>query len=154
VTSTDLATIAAASHELFLLTSDRLGEVFAEHRLTPATAHALWIVDPEQPPPSMKVMAERLYCNASNLTFVTNQLVDRGLVERAVDPADRRSRVLELTERGRHVREQIIRATLERTPFAVLDADEIALLKALLVKALGEAGMGRVKSAEDTTPRP
>ena len=142
MTSTDLALVTAASHELFLLTSDRLGEVFAEHHLTPATAHALWIVDPEQPPPSMKVVAERLYCNASNLTFVTNQLVDRGLVERAVDPADRRSRVLELTARGRHVREEIIRATVERTPFAVLDAGEIAQLKTLLVKALAETGTG------------
>src|SRR5690242_4427400 len=122
MTSPDLAAAVAANHELFLLTSDRLGEVFAEHRLTPATAHALWVIDPEEPPPSMKAMAERLYCNASNLTFVTNQLVDRGLAERAIDPADRRSRVLTLTDRGCRVRAEIIRATLNRTPFAALDA--------------------------------
>jgi DNA-binding MarR family transcriptional regulator len=138
MTLTDLAAAVAAHHELFLVTSDRLGEVFTAHRLTPATAHALWIIDPEQPAPSMKVMAERLYCNASNLTFVTNQLVDRGLAERVVDQGDRRSRVLTLTDRGRHVRAEIIRATLDRTPFAALDAAEVVQLRTLLEKALGK----------------
>jgi DNA-binding MarR family transcriptional regulator len=139
MTTTDLAATVAANHELFMITSDRLGEVLAEHRLTPATAHALWVIDPEQPPPTMKAMAGRLYCNASNLTFVTNQLVDRGLVERAVDPADRRSRVLLLTERGHLVRAEVIRALLALTPFAALDAEEVAQLRRLLEKALGTA---------------
>lgn len=145
----DLAAVVAANHELFLLTSDRLGATFAKHRLTPATAHALLLIDPSQPPPSMKVMAEWLYCNASNLTFVTNQLIDRGLAERATDPSDRRSRVLRLTEHGVGVRAEIIRATLELTPFATLDTAEITQLRALLEKALtpsraaeGERGAG------------
>ncbi|GAA1639628.1 MarR family winged helix-turn-helix transcriptional regulator [Actinoplanes couchii] len=137
----DLAAVVAANHELFLLANDRLTEVFAEHRLTPATAHALWLLDPAQPPPSMKMMAERLYCNASNLTFVTNQLIDRGLADRETDPADRRLRVLVLTERGRRVRSEIIGATLRQTPFAALDTAEVAQLRALLEKALG-AGPG------------
>lgn len=138
MTSTDLTATVAANHELFLMTSDRLNEVFAEHRLTPATAHALWVIDPEQPPQPMKAIAGRLYCNASNLTFVTDQLVDRGLAERTVDPADRRSRVLTLTDRGRRVRAEIIRATLERTPFAALDAAEVTQLRTLLEKAVGK----------------
>lgn len=133
----DLAAVVEANHELFLKASDRLNEIFAEHRLTPATAHALWLLDPTQPPPSMKTMAERLYCNASNLTFVTNQLTDRGLAERTTDPSDRRLRVLVLTDRGVRVRSEIIRATLERTPFAGLDPAEITQLRTLLEKALG-----------------
>ncbi|GIE76378.1 hypothetical protein Aph02nite_23280 [Actinoplanes philippinensis] len=84
----------------------------------------------------MKWLAERLYCNASNLTFVTNQLIDRGLAERRVDPADRRSRVLHLTERGRGVRAEIITATLDRTPLGALGAAEVAQLRELLEKAL------------------
>jgi DNA-binding MarR family transcriptional regulator len=66
----------------------------------------------------MKVMAERLCCNAPNLTFMTNQLVARGLVERVVDPTDRRSRVLVLTAEGRRVRDEVLRATLEKTAAA------------------------------------
>lgn len=134
----DLAAVVAANHELFLKAGDLLDEVFAQHRLTAATAHALWLLDPEQPPPSMKVMAERLYCNASNLTFVTNQLIDRGLAERATDPADRRLRVLVLTDRGRRVRSEVIGATLERTPFATLEPGEVSQLRSLLEKALGQ----------------
>jgi DNA-binding MarR family transcriptional regulator len=80
----------------------------------------------------MKTMTERLYCNAPNLTFMANQLVDRGLVERAVDPADRRSRVLVLTAKGRRVREAVVRAALTKTPLAALTESELRQLVALL----------------------
>jgi DNA-binding MarR family transcriptional regulator len=80
----------------------------------------------------MKVMAERLYCNAPNLTFISNQLTDRGLVERAVDPDDRRSRVLVLTAKGRQVRDELVSTVLEKTPIAALSASELAQLAALL----------------------
>jgi DNA-binding MarR family transcriptional regulator len=84
----------------------------------------------------MKVMSERLHCNAPNLSFVTNQLVERGLVERATDPHDRRSRVVVLTAEGRRVRAEIIAGTLDRTPFAGLDPDDLRELAGLLAKAL------------------
>ena len=80
----------------------------------------------------MKVMAERLYCNAPNLTFISNQLADRGLVERAVDPADRRSRILVLTGKGRRVRDELVRTALEKSPLAVLSDSELRQLMALL----------------------
>ena len=105
--------------------------------MTPATFQALWLIDPDEPPPSMKVMAERLYCNAPNLTFISNQLVDRGLVERAVDPDDRRSRVLVLTPRGRQVRDELVSTVLEKTPLAALPASELAQLAALLGRVPG-----------------
>ncbi len=85
----------------------------------------------------MKVMAERLYCNASNLTFVTNQLIDRGLADRATDPSDRRLRVLVLTDRGRRVRGEIIQAMLDRTPFCALETTEMTQVRALLGEASG-----------------
>jgi DNA-binding MarR family transcriptional regulator len=125
------------SHELFLITSDRVADVLAHHRLTPATAMALWVVNPAEPPPSMKVMAERLYCNAPNLTFVADQLVSRGLAERSIDPSDRRSRVLVLTGEGVRVREEVMRATLERSPFTNLDEEQLATLVRLLAIARG-----------------
>jgi DNA-binding MarR family transcriptional regulator len=96
----------------------------------------LWAVDPAEPPPSMKVLAERLYCNAPNLTFMTNQLVDRGLVERTVDPADRRSRVLVLTAKGRQVRDEVLRTVLEKTPLAALTDRELRQFTTLLNRAL------------------
>ncbi|GAB7036695.1 MULTISPECIES: MarR family winged helix-turn-helix transcriptional regulator [Catenuloplanes] len=132
----DLLAVVAAAFEIEMRTTERLTGFLAEHRLTPATAHALWAIDPAEPPPSMKVMTDRLHCNAPNLTFLANQLIDRGLVTRDTDPADRRSRVLALTTRGRDVRAELIRATLAITPYAMLDSDEIAQLKDLLGRVM------------------
>ncbi|PRY44731.1 MarR family winged helix-turn-helix transcriptional regulator [Umezawaea tangerina] len=133
----DVERAVRLNHEVFLRTGDLVLDVLARHGLTHATAHALWAIDPAEPPPSMKVMAERLYCNAPNLTFVAGQLVAKGLAERAVDPADRRSRVLVLTEDGVRVRAEVMRETLERTPFANLDHEQLAALVRLLDTALG-----------------
>ncbi|WP_394619550.1 MarR family winged helix-turn-helix transcriptional regulator [Lentzea sp. JNUCC 0626] len=136
MTAPDLSAAVAAIYDSWMRTVDAIGPVLAEHRLTPATFQALWAIDPLEVPPSMKVMAERLYCNAPNLTFMTNQLVDRGMVERAVDPADRRSRVLVLTAKGREVRDEVLKAALETTPLGNLDADELRQLTTLLGRAL------------------
>ncbi|MGW8528391.1 MULTISPECIES: MarR family winged helix-turn-helix transcriptional regulator [Nocardiopsidaceae] len=132
MTTPELTAVVAATHDIWMRTNDLIGQALAGHQLTPATFQALWAVDPDEPPPSMKVMAERLYCNAPNLTFITNQLADRGLVERAVDPADRRSRVLVLTDKGRAVRDELVRAALEKSPLAVLSDSELKQLMALL----------------------
>ncbi|ANZ41550.1 DNA-binding protein [Lentzea guizhouensis] len=125
------------NHEIFMLTSDRITDVLAEHGLTHATAQVLWALDPRQPPPSMKALAEQLFCNASNLTFMAGQLTDRGLVERVVDPVDRRSRALVLTEDGVRVRSAVMRATLDRSPFAGLDREQLRTVLTLLEAALG-----------------
>ncbi|WP_419703150.1 MarR family winged helix-turn-helix transcriptional regulator [Promicromonospora sp. NFX87] len=132
MTTPDLTAVVAATHDIWMRTNDLLGESLAEHQMTPATFQALWLIDPDEPPPSMKVMAERLYCNAPNLTFISNQLIDRGLVERAVDPDDRRSRVLVLTAKGREVRDELVSTVLEKTPLAALSAGELAQLVTLL----------------------
>ncbi|WP_049563821.1 MarR family winged helix-turn-helix transcriptional regulator [Nonomuraea sp. SBT364] len=136
MTTPELATVLAATHDIWMRTNDLLGQALAGHHLTPATFHALWAIDPDESPPSMKVMAGRLYCNAPNLTFITNQLAERGLVERAVDPADRRSRVLVLTAKGREVRDELVRTALEKTPLAALDRDELRQLMVLLDRAV------------------
>ncbi|MBE8516122.1 winged helix-turn-helix transcriptional regulator [Amycolatopsis sp. H6(2020)] len=136
MTASDLPAAFAAIYDVWMRTVDLTGPMLAEHRLTAATFQALWVIDPAEPPPSMKVMAERLYCNASNLTFMTNQLIDRGLVERTVDPADRRSRVLVLTAKGRRVRDEVLRTTLENTPLATLSDNELRQLTTLLNRAL------------------
>lgn len=132
MTTPELTAVVAATHDIWMRTNDLIGQALARHSLTPATFQALWAIDPAEPPPSMKVMTERLYCNAPNLTFITNQLTDRGLVERAVDPADRRSRVLVLTAKGREVRDELVRTAMEKTPLAVLNRDELQQLMVLL----------------------
>ena len=134
--ATELPAVVAAIHLIWMRTNHLLGEALAEHGLTTATFQALWAIDPDAPPPSMKVLSERIYCNAPNLSFITNQLVDRGFVERSVDPDDRRSRVLVLTGKGRRARDAIVRAALEQTPLNVLSDDELRQLMVLLNRAV------------------
>ncbi|SEQ93465.1 MarR family winged helix-turn-helix transcriptional regulator [Lentzea albida] len=126
------------NHEIFMRTSDRIAGVLAEHGLTHATAQVLWALDPARPPASMKALAAQLYCNASNLTFMAGQLLDRGLVERAVDRDDRRSRVLVLTEEGVRVRAAVLSATLGTSPLAGLAPDRLAALLELMEDALAD----------------
>jgi DNA-binding MarR family transcriptional regulator len=140
MTAPELTAVVAATHDIWMRTNDLIGEALTEHGLTAATFQALWVIDPDEPPPSMKVMAERLYCNAPNLTFITNQLVGRGLAERAVDPDDRRSRVLVLTDRGREVRDELVRVALEKTPLAALTTSELRQLMALLGRVAQPSG--------------
>jgi DNA-binding MarR family transcriptional regulator len=115
-----------ANHEIFMLTNGRIVDILADRGLTNATAQALWVIDPREPPPSMKVTAERLFCNAPNLSFVADQLVARGLVERTVNPDDRRSHVLVLSEHGVQIRAEVMQATLDQSPLANLDRDQLA----------------------------
>ncbi|GEM_PF-1330292 len=125
-----------ASRTVTTRADDRLQAVLAEHGLTHATAQALWAIDPDGEPPSMKTMAQRLFCNSPNLTFVVGQLTERGLVVREVDPADRRSRRVTLTEEGLRVRSAITDAALETSPLRGLTATEQRQLVKLLRKAL------------------
>lgn len=132
----ELTAVVSATHEIWMRTNDRIGVALARHGLTLPTFQALWAVDPAEPPPSMKTMAERLCCNAPNLTFLTDQLTERGWVERVVDPSDRRSRVIVLTEEGRRVRDDVVRTAAEVSPLAALTEDELRRLEALLARAV------------------
>ncbi|MBB4686192.1 MarR family winged helix-turn-helix transcriptional regulator [Amycolatopsis jiangsuensis] len=136
----ELTAVVAATHEIWMRTNDRISQALARHQLTPATFQALWAIDPAEPPPSMKVLAERLYCNAPNLTFITKQLLSRGLVERGVDPADRRSRVLALTAKGREVRDELVRTAMEKSPLAMLSESELRQLMSLLGRVVRPGG--------------
>lgn len=131
-----LEAVVRAHHELFMLTSASTEALVAEHGLTHATAQALWVIDPKEEPPSMKMMSDRLFCNAPNLSFLTGQLIKRKLVEQQVDAEDRRSRVLVLTADGVRIRAAIIAGTLGLSPFAGCDDGELVRLAELLQSAI------------------
>jgi DNA-binding MarR family transcriptional regulator len=81
-------------------------------------------------------LAERLACVKSNVTQLVDRLEADGLVTRAADPSDRRSRLAVLTENGKsaYIKGTQIRQQSERDLFAVLSADEADSLHALLSK--------------------
>lgn len=108
---------------------------FEELGLTPAATRALLQLDPGMPMPT-RYLAGRLSCDPSNVTAFVDQLERASLIERRVDPADRRVKTLVMTDEGRRVREQMITLMVDDTPsLQRLTPGEQRELLALLDKA-------------------
>src|SRR6187401_763706 len=95
----------------------RAGAALAELGLGFAQAHALRMLDPEDPIP-MSALAERLFCDASNVTGIVDRLEKRGLVERRSAEGDRRVKALTLTSAGVELREEVM-ALMSEPPEAI-----------------------------------
>jgi DNA-binding MarR family transcriptional regulator len=87
-------------------------------------------------PLPMGAVAEVLSCDASTLTGIADRLEERQLIQRQVDPADRRVKLLALTETGRQLVESIDGPfTTEIPGIAALSEPERAELTQLLLRA-------------------
>jgi MarR family transcriptional regulator, organic hydroperoxide resistance regulator len=77
---------------------------------------------------NVRQLSERTGSRASTLTGILDRLEDRGYLTRELDPGDRRSFRLPLTERGQAAAGRVLAtiAELERTALAGLSADQIA----------------------------
>src|ERR687884_461744 len=93
--------------EIGMVQRAKVGAALGELGLTFAQAHALRLLDPERPLP-MSALAERLLCDASNVTGIADRLEGRGLVERRSADGDRRIKVLALTPAGAKLRAQVL----------------------------------------------
>jgi MarR family transcriptional regulator, organic hydroperoxide resistance regulator len=103
--------------------------------LTLQQAAALRRVAPGEGVP-MSVLADALSCDAANITAVVDKLEARDLVKRAAS-ADRRVRLIETTDRGRAMREEMLARLREPTPWiTVLSREDQAALRDLLRKGL------------------
>ena len=89
---------------------------------------------------SVRQLSERTGTRASTLTGLLDRLENRGYLVREVDPADRRSFRLPLTDQGREVAARALAAIadLERAALVRLDATQLAGYRAV-VAALQEA---------------
>ncbi len=123
-------TVSEARQELLSLYQAALPHL-AERRnrggdgLTRLQMHVLHILDRDGPQP-MREVAACLGVTPTSVTEIGNALVRRGLVERREDPADRRVRLLYVTEEGRQAlsrMRRLLASELERA-LAALDAGE------------------------------
>jgi len=89
---------------------------------------------------NVRQLSERTGTRASTLTGLLDRLENRGYLARAVDPADRRSFRLPLTEAGQVVATRVLAALadLERDALSRLDATQLAGFHAVIT-ALQEA---------------
>jgi MarR family transcriptional regulator, organic hydroperoxide resistance regulator len=123
-------------------TNELIAGVLRELGLSVPLANALWKLNPGGTAPSMREMAASLRCDPSTVTFLADRLEERGLVERVVNPANRRSSTLVLTPKGVRVRRRLVEAMATRSPMARLSAVERRQLHHLLSKAMNTAGNG------------
>ncbi|WP_211278061.1 MarR family winged helix-turn-helix transcriptional regulator [Couchioplanes caeruleus] len=116
--------------ELFAVASTAYFQEFtaaaAHHGLTPMQAKLLSQL--RQPLP-MRQLAERLVCDASNITGIVDRLEARGLVRREMNPDDRRIKNVVRTDAGTDVVRRV-RAEMQATHQALEDlsaADRVLL---------------------------
>ena len=114
----------------------RVGATLAELGLTFSQAHALRLLDPERPLP-MSSLAEKLFCDASNVTGIADRLEARGLVERRSAEGDRRVKALTLTADGVELRDQVL-GIMSEPPAAIaaLSAADQRALRDVLKRAV------------------
>jgi DNA-binding MarR family transcriptional regulator len=114
--------------ELGMTQRTKVGAELGELGLSFAQAHALRLLDPDEPMP-MSALAERLFCDASNVTGIADRLEARGLVRRQSAEGDRRVKALTLTPAGSKLREQVMEL-MSQPPDAIAalsEADQRAL---------------------------
>jgi MarR family transcriptional regulator, organic hydroperoxide resistance regulator len=114
----------------------KVGAQLGELGLSFAQAHALRMLDPEEPLP-MSALAERLFCDASNVTGIVDRLESRGLVERGSAEGDRRVKALTLTAAGVELRGRVM-GVMNEPPEAIasLSAADQRALRDILARAV------------------
>jgi DNA-binding MarR family transcriptional regulator len=85
-------------------------------------------------PAPMRLIADKLGCDASNVTGIADRLQARGLVTREPDPADRRVKTLVLTAKGQRARADLERAAHSSPAMSTLSPTERNTLRRLLTK--------------------
>lgn len=75
-------------------------------------------------------LAHRIGLDTSSLVRLLDQLEAKGMLERQVDPKDRRARLLTLTEQGRHEVERLSGhlSNIERELLSGLSDEDIAII--------------------------
>jgi MarR family transcriptional regulator, organic hydroperoxide resistance regulator len=122
--------------EIGMVQRAKAGAALAELGLGFAQAHALRMLDPDEAMP-MSALAERLFCDASNVTGLVDRLEARGLVERRTAEGDRRVRALTLTREGVELRGRVL-AVMSEPPEAIatLPLSDQRALRDILARAV------------------
>jgi len=122
--------------ELGMAQRGRVSTRLAELGLSFPQAHALRLLEADQPLP-MSVLAERLFCDASNVTGIADRLESRGLVERRSAHGDRRVKALALTPDGVELRTRVVDIMSEPPPaIAALSERDQRTLRDILRRAV------------------
>jgi len=130
--------LACGVFEVYNVLVQNVVPLLAELDLTKSLADALWQLDPLDGALPRGVLAERLHCDPSNVTFLVDRLEERGLVERSYKPTDRRVKAVSLTTAGVAARQRLVAATDNAPAFVPLTTNEQRQLAKLLARCAGD----------------
>jgi DNA-binding MarR family transcriptional regulator len=134
-----------------------LGELDRRVRLTfdvpqPA-ATALAVIDGAGAPLTPSQVSERLLIPSATLTATLDLLERRGWIRRTPNPDDRRSTLIDITDDGRAMADQLLPGIreLERSVLSALDPQERSILLGLLGRILKRAADVAAEQPEPLT---
>ena len=116
---------------LFVLMDDTDRQFFGEFDLSTRQFWALHHLS-ETDSLSMIELSRLLLTDKSNVTAITDNLQDAGLVRRRPAPQDRRVTLLSITPKGRQLHDLVYAAHQDRIR-TLIDSDEVTLRQALQV---------------------
>ncbi len=118
--------------------------------LSASAVTVLAIIDGSTDPITPSVIAERAIISSASATSVLDTLERRGLIVRRSHPEDRRKLVIELTDQGRRVIDQVLPGAhkLETKVMSVLSPSERAQFLRLLAKIQMSAAAVAAEPAE------
>jgi DNA-binding MarR family transcriptional regulator len=120
--------------EFLIRTAPQRGKSLGRRGLTPNDSRALSNLDPREGR-SMRSLADKWECDASNATWIVDRLEKLGLAERRSVPNDRRVKLVVLTPRGAKMKAELMQEFL--TPPAELlelDRTDLETLQRILDK--------------------
>ena len=135
--------LATAAYDLHASLERQLHDALAELDLTISLCDALWQLDPALGPLSRRVLADRLRCDPSNVTFLVDRLEERRLVCRAPADGDRRVKAVALTPAGVEVRNRLVATIAESPMFGDLTVAQQRQLARLLQRCVASDGVTR-----------
>jgi DNA-binding MarR family transcriptional regulator len=96
----------------YLMAHQRHAQTAREFGLNPGATKLLLALEPDDAR-SMRALAETFACDASNVTWMVDQLEERGLVERRTLRSDRRVKTVALTALGEKTKAELLRRIYE-----------------------------------------
>ncbi len=129
----ELATRAWVHMQDLVLRHDHTGELRDALGLGRGAGRVRILLSLAEGPMSVGQLAEAIGADAPYATLIVNELVARGMLDRTVDPQDRRRKLVELTDAGVEAL-HTAQAIINRPP-PMIDAlgdDEVAQLAELL----------------------
>lgn len=87
---------------------------------------------------TLAAIAERVNSNRPNMTGVIERLEKQGLINRSINPKDRRSQIITLTDKAKDVMERLQRMSKETTNKALesFSEDEAKIIKECLIRII------------------